>query len=104
MSYPQETGLACWSLGLQSLFLSGPSKCIKLKLSLDEMGSQVPYCFATLVMDKQRKQITQFISCVFQNTDGVNFYNILTKSSPMSTVASSLEFSQKHLGEWTLTL
>lgn len=71
---------------------------------MDKMGSQVPYCFAALVMDKQRKEITQFISCVFQNTDGVNFYNILTKSSSVSRVVSNLEFTQKHLGEWTLTL
>lgn len=63
----------------------------KLKLSLDKMGSQVPYCFAALVMDKQRKQITQFISCVFQNTDEVNFYNILTKNSSMSAVAAMLD-------------
>uniref|UniRef100_A0A8D1I0C8 Carboxypeptidase n=1 Tax=Sus scrofa TaxID=9823 RepID=A0A8D1I0C8_PIG len=34
---------------------------------------------------------------VEQNTDGVNFYNILTKSSPMSAVESSLEFTQSHL-------
>ncbi|KAB0399332.1 hypothetical protein E2I00_012374, partial [Balaenoptera physalus] len=34
-----------------------------------------------------------------QNTDGVNFYNILTKTSPMSTVKSSLEFTQSHLGQ-----
>ncbi|XP_017728600.1 PREDICTED: retinoid-inducible serine carboxypeptidase [Rhinopithecus bieti] len=32
-----------------------------------------------------------------QNTDGVNFYNILTKSTPTSTVESSLEFTQSHL-------
>uniref|UniRef100_A0A7N9CCH0 Carboxypeptidase n=1 Tax=Macaca fascicularis TaxID=9541 RepID=A0A7N9CCH0_MACFA len=31
------------------------------------------------------------------NTDGVNFYNILTKSTPTSTVESSLEFTQSHL-------
>ncbi|KAF3816757.1 hypothetical protein GH733_014105 [Mirounga leonina] len=29
-----------------------------------------------------------------QNTDGVNFYNILTKSTPTSAVKSSLEFTQ----------
>uniref|UniRef100_A0A8D1B988 Carboxypeptidase n=1 Tax=Sus scrofa TaxID=9823 RepID=A0A8D1B988_PIG len=34
---------------------------------------------------------------VEQNTDGVNFYNILTKSSPMSAVELSLEFTQSHL-------
>ncbi|XP_036310063.1 retinoid-inducible serine carboxypeptidase isoform X1 [Pipistrellus kuhlii] len=32
-----------------------------------------------------------------QNTDGVNFYNILTKTAPMSTMKSSLEFTQSHL-------
>lgn len=32
-----------------------------------------------------------------QNTDGVNFYNILTKTAPMSTTKSSLEFTQSHL-------
>lgn len=32
-----------------------------------------------------------------QNTDGVNFYNILTKNAPMSTTKSSLEFTQSHL-------
>uniref|UniRef100_G3QKF1 Carboxypeptidase n=1 Tax=Gorilla gorilla gorilla TaxID=9595 RepID=G3QKF1_GORGO len=32
-----------------------------------------------------------------QNTDGVNFYNILTKSTPTSTMESSLEFTQSHL-------
>ncbi|XP_054565263.1 retinoid-inducible serine carboxypeptidase [Eptesicus fuscus] len=34
---------------------------------------------------------------VEQNTDGVNFYNILTKNAPMSTTKSSLEFTQSHL-------
>ncbi|XP_011910283.1 PREDICTED: retinoid-inducible serine carboxypeptidase [Cercocebus atys] len=34
-----------------------------------------------------------------QNTDGVNFYNILTKSTPTSTVESSLEFTQSYLGQ-----
>ncbi|ELK01699.1 retinoid-inducible serine carboxypeptidase [Pteropus alecto] len=33
-----------------------------------------------------------------QNTDGVNFYNILTKNAPMSPMKSSLEFTQSHLG------
>ncbi|XP_037351330.1 retinoid-inducible serine carboxypeptidase [Talpa occidentalis] len=32
-----------------------------------------------------------------QNTDGVNFYNILTKDTPMSAMKSSLEFTQSHL-------
>ncbi|KAL0597449.1 Retinoid-inducible serine carboxypeptidase [Plecturocebus cupreus] len=32
-----------------------------------------------------------------QNTDGVNFYNILTKSTPTSAMESSLEFTQSHL-------
>ncbi|XP_021528469.2 retinoid-inducible serine carboxypeptidase [Aotus nancymaae] len=32
-----------------------------------------------------------------QNTDGVNFYNILTKNPPASTMESSLEFTQSHL-------
>ncbi|XP_026942937.1 retinoid-inducible serine carboxypeptidase isoform X6 [Sagmatias obliquidens] len=32
-----------------------------------------------------------------QNTDGVNFYNILTKTSPTSTMKSSLEFTQSHI-------
>ncbi|XP_049627996.1 retinoid-inducible serine carboxypeptidase [Suncus etruscus] len=32
-----------------------------------------------------------------QNTDGVNFYNILTKDTPSSTMKSSLEFTQSHL-------
>ncbi|XP_069337255.1 retinoid-inducible serine carboxypeptidase [Eulemur rufifrons] len=34
---------------------------------------------------------------VEQNTDGVNFYNILTKSAPVSAMESSLEFTQSHL-------
>ncbi|XP_027423495.1 retinoid-inducible serine carboxypeptidase isoform X2 [Zalophus californianus] len=34
-----------------------------------------------------------------QNTDGVNFYNILTKSTPTSAVKSSLEFTQSPLGQ-----
>ncbi|XP_026942935.1 retinoid-inducible serine carboxypeptidase isoform X4 [Sagmatias obliquidens] len=34
-----------------------------------------------------------------QNTDGVNFYNILTKTSPTSTMKSSLEFTQSHIGQ-----
>ncbi|XP_039097098.1 retinoid-inducible serine carboxypeptidase isoform X2 [Hyaena hyaena] len=34
-----------------------------------------------------------------QNTDGVNFYNILTKSTPMATMESSLEFTQSHVGQ-----
>ncbi|XP_016062701.1 PREDICTED: retinoid-inducible serine carboxypeptidase isoform X2 [Miniopterus natalensis] len=34
-----------------------------------------------------------------QNTDGVNFYNILTKNAPMSSMKSSLEFTQSHLGQ-----
>ncbi|XP_012521126.1 PREDICTED: retinoid-inducible serine carboxypeptidase [Propithecus coquereli] len=34
---------------------------------------------------------------LFQNTDGVNFYNILTKSAPVSAMKSSLEFTQSHL-------
>ncbi|XP_007947847.1 retinoid-inducible serine carboxypeptidase [Orycteropus afer afer] len=32
-----------------------------------------------------------------QNTDGVNFYNILTKSTPTPAKESSLEFTQSHL-------
>uniref|UniRef100_A0A8C9NZ24 Serine carboxypeptidase 1 n=1 Tax=Spermophilus dauricus TaxID=99837 RepID=A0A8C9NZ24_SPEDA len=36
-------------------------------------------------------------TCVFQNADGVNFYNILTKSDPTSALESSLEFTQSHL-------
>ncbi|XP_077020984.1 retinoid-inducible serine carboxypeptidase [Tamandua tetradactyla] len=32
-----------------------------------------------------------------QNTDGVNFYNILTKNTPKSAMKSSLEFTQNHL-------
>uniref|UniRef100_A0A452SZD2 Carboxypeptidase n=1 Tax=Ursus maritimus TaxID=29073 RepID=A0A452SZD2_URSMA len=34
---------------------------------------------------------------VEQNTDGVNFYNVLTKSARMSAVKSSLEFTQSPL-------
>ncbi|XP_044531006.1 retinoid-inducible serine carboxypeptidase [Gracilinanus agilis] len=36
---------------------------------------------------------------VEQDTDGVNFYNILTKSPPESTVKASLEFTQRHLAD-----
>ncbi|XP_016285820.1 retinoid-inducible serine carboxypeptidase [Monodelphis domestica] len=36
---------------------------------------------------------------VEQDTDGVNFYNILNKSPPESTMKSSLEFTQRHLSE-----
>ncbi|KAM5149551.1 retinoid-inducible serine carboxypeptidase [Callospermophilus lateralis] len=32
-----------------------------------------------------------------KNADGVNFYNILTKSNPTSAMESSLEFTQSHL-------
>ncbi|XP_008070211.2 retinoid-inducible serine carboxypeptidase [Carlito syrichta] len=32
-----------------------------------------------------------------QNTDGVNFYNILTKSAPESVLESGLEFTHSHL-------
>ncbi|XP_004608700.2 retinoid-inducible serine carboxypeptidase [Sorex araneus] len=32
-----------------------------------------------------------------ENTDGVNFYNILTKDTPTSAMKSSLEFTQSHL-------
>uniref|UniRef100_A0A8C9NZ83 Carboxypeptidase n=1 Tax=Spermophilus dauricus TaxID=99837 RepID=A0A8C9NZ83_SPEDA len=32
-----------------------------------------------------------------KNADGVNFYNILTKSDPTSALESSLEFTQSHL-------
>ncbi|XP_077898409.1 retinoid-inducible serine carboxypeptidase [Ictidomys tridecemlineatus] len=32
-----------------------------------------------------------------KNADGVNFYNILTKSDPTSAMESSLEFTQSHL-------
>ncbi|XP_049717268.1 retinoid-inducible serine carboxypeptidase [Elephas maximus indicus] len=32
-----------------------------------------------------------------QNTDGVNFYNILTKNTPVPAKESSLEFTQSHL-------
>ncbi|KAF5915997.1 hypothetical protein HPG69_003070 [Diceros bicornis minor] len=38
---------------------------------------------------------------VEENTDGVNFYNILTKNTLMSTMKSSLEFTQSHLGQAT---
>lgn len=47
-------------------------------------------------MCKQRKQTARYTS-VFQNADGVNFYNILTKSAPMSEMKLSLELTQSYL-------
>ena len=47
---------------------------------------------------------TAAYNSLFQNTDGVNFYNILTKSAPMAAMESSLEFTQSHLGKWTWKL
>lgn len=87
----------------RAAFLSSLRKFTELELSLDEMESQVPFCFGALVMCKQRKQTARYTS-VFQNADGVNFYNILTKSAPMSEMKLSLELTQSYLGEWTLKL
>ncbi|KAB1265842.1 Retinoid-inducible serine carboxypeptidase [Camelus dromedarius] len=65
-------------------------------VSLDKMESQVPFHFTALMIDKERKQTAKYMS-VFQNTDGVNFYNILTKSTPESAAELSFEFTQSHL-------
>ncbi|EPY83540.1 retinoid-inducible serine carboxypeptidase [Camelus ferus] len=69
-------------------------------VSLDKMESQVPFHFTALMIDKERKQTAKYVS-VFQNTDGVNFYNILTKSTPESAAELSFEFTQSHLGQST---
>ncbi|KAF4012002.1 hypothetical protein G4228_003861 [Cervus hanglu yarkandensis] len=76
---------------------------------LDDQGLAEVSEVAEEVLDALSKELYQKATelwgkaemVIEQNTDGVNFYNILTKSSPMSTVASSLEFSQKHLGQAT---
>lgn len=86
----------------RAAFLSGPSRFTERKLPLDKMQGQVPFRFATPIMDKWNQQ-PKYAS-VFQNTDGVNFYNILTKIAPKSAMKSSLEFTQSHLGEWALKL
>ncbi|KAM8813029.1 retinoid-inducible serine carboxypeptidase [Rhynchonycteris naso] len=72
---------------------------------LDDQGlaevSQVAEQVLDAINKGHYKEATQLWSqaemVIEQNTDGVNFYNILTKSAPMSTMKSSLEFTQSHL-------
>uniref|UniRef100_A0A8C6DNT1 Carboxypeptidase n=1 Tax=Moschus moschiferus TaxID=68415 RepID=A0A8C6DNT1_MOSMO len=72
---------------------------------LDDQGLAEVSKVAEEVLDALSKKLYQEATKLWgkaemvieQNTDGVNFYNILTKNSPVSTVASSLEFTQKHL-------
>ncbi|XP_070939002.1 retinoid-inducible serine carboxypeptidase isoform X5 [Macaca nemestrina] len=57
---------------------------------------------AEMIIERVKRGQTQRPACLafsggYRNTDGVNFYNILTKSTPTSTVESSLEFTQSHL-------
>ncbi|XP_066120115.1 retinoid-inducible serine carboxypeptidase [Saccopteryx bilineata] len=72
---------------------------------LDDQGlaevSQVAEQVLDAINKGRYKEATQLWgqaeAVIEQNTDGVNFYNILTKSAPMSTMKSSLEFTQSHL-------
>lgn len=72
---------------------------------LDDQGLAEVSQVAEQVLDAMNKglykEATQLWAkaemVIEQNTDGVNFYNILTKTAPMSTTRSSLEFTQSHL-------
>ncbi|XP_036125411.1 retinoid-inducible serine carboxypeptidase [Molossus molossus] len=72
---------------------------------LDDQGLEEVSQVAEQVLDavnkglyKEATQLWEEAEAVVeQNTDGVNFYNILTKPAPTSTVKSSLEFTQNHL-------
>ncbi|XP_040856456.1 retinoid-inducible serine carboxypeptidase [Ochotona curzoniae] len=72
---------------------------------LDDKGLAEVSSVAEEVLDainkgyyKEATQLWQKAEMVIEkNTDGVNFYNILTKDSPMSSMESSLDFIQSHL-------
>ncbi|XP_075417673.1 retinoid-inducible serine carboxypeptidase [Tenrec ecaudatus] len=72
---------------------------------LDDQGLAEVSAVAEQVLDavnsQRYKEATQLWEkaemVIEQNTDGVNFYNILRKSTPMSAKQSSLEFTQRHL-------
>lgn len=72
---------------------------------LDDQGLAEVSNVAEEVLDALSKELYQEATRLWekaemvieQNTDGVNFYNILTKSSSVSRVVSNLEFTQKHL-------
>uniref|UniRef100_A0A2K6GMG6 Carboxypeptidase n=1 Tax=Propithecus coquereli TaxID=379532 RepID=A0A2K6GMG6_PROCO len=74
-----------WVLSGLGSILSLPTK---LEMTLSGLSNDVA------VLYRVRKATYTFL---FQNTDGVNFYNILTKSAPVSAMKSSLEFTQSHL-------
>ncbi|XP_069849338.1 retinoid-inducible serine carboxypeptidase isoform X1 [Dipodomys merriami] len=72
---------------------------------LDDKGLAEVYNVAERVLDainkEQYKEATQLWEeaemVIEKNTDGVNFYNILTKSTPTSAMESGLEFLRSHL-------
>ncbi|XP_058139910.1 retinoid-inducible serine carboxypeptidase [Dasypus novemcinctus] len=72
---------------------------------LDDQGLAEVSQVAEQVLDALNKELYKEATQLWgkaemvieQNTDGVNFYNILTKSTPMSAMKSSLEFTQSHL-------
>ncbi|XP_003795608.1 retinoid-inducible serine carboxypeptidase [Otolemur garnettii] len=63
--------------------------------------SQVAEQVLDAIGNEKYKEATQLWAkaemVIEQNTDGVNFYNILTKSTPTSATEWSLEFTQSHL-------
>ncbi|XP_053426366.1 retinoid-inducible serine carboxypeptidase [Nycticebus coucang] len=63
--------------------------------------SQVAEQVLDAIENEKYKEATQLWGkaemVIEQNTDGVNFYNILTKSTPMPAMEWSLEFTQSHL-------
>ncbi|XP_006889321.1 PREDICTED: retinoid-inducible serine carboxypeptidase [Elephantulus edwardii] len=73
---------------------------------LDDQGlakvSSIAEQVLNAISSEKYKEATQLWGkaelVIEQNTDGVNFYNILTKNTPMSAKESSLEFTQSHLG------
>ncbi|ELW61600.1 Retinoid-inducible serine carboxypeptidase [Tupaia chinensis] len=71
---------------------NGLAEVFKIAEQVLDAVNKKHYKEATLLWDKAEVVIEN-------NTDGVNFYNILTKSSPMSVMESSLEFTQTHLGQ-----
>lgn len=72
---------------------------------LDDQGLAEVSHVAEQVLDainkglyKEATQLWEKAEMVIEkNTDGVNFYNILTKDTPMSAMESSLEFMRSHL-------
>ncbi|XP_006154727.1 retinoid-inducible serine carboxypeptidase [Tupaia chinensis] len=82
-----------WGSYLYSMSLlddNGLAEVFKIAEQVLDAVNKKHYKEATLLWDKAEVVIEN-------NTDGVNFYNILTKSSPMSVMESSLEFTQTHL-------